>query len=323
MSTLWLVSLVVFVLTVALASLMGIVAAAIGDSVPDRQRPLAIGMWQFTANGLATFLMGRYILGLTDPGVHRVGFATVAGAAHWPYTVACCIFVVAAAIFVLVFRERYVPPRTGEKFRMFSYGRQIVQVREHLLIYVILLFQPMFVLVGSWYFPKLATERLGLSQAQYGSAHSWGGITVMAVCVPLGYLFSRIRFRRPFAMAACMMALVPITWGLFFMRTQAGIAFYFAAQQFAFAFFRLNFNPYIMEYTTPRSVGTIFGVTNAVNGIVRFTMIPLFGWLVDLMGKNYRLPLWGGYVGVVACVICLAMMRPPEKVRHLIDADPS
>lgn len=324
-NSLWLISVVVFLLTVALASLMGIITAAIGDSIPDRQRPLATGMWQFTANGLATFLMSRYVLGLMDTGPHRLHLGGlsmgVKGAGHWPYTIASAIFVVTATIFVLVFRERYVPPRSGEKFRPFAYGREIVQVREHLLIYIILFFQPMFVLVGSWFFLKLATETMGMTKAQYGHANSWGGITVMIACVPLGVLFNRVRFRRPFTIAACLMAIVPITWGLFFMRTQAGMAFYFAAQQFAFAIFRLNFIPYITEYTTPRSVGTIFGVVNAVNGVVRFTMVPLFGILVDLMGKNYRLPLWGGYVGIAVCVVCLAMMRPPEKVRHLIDAD--
>ncbi len=113
------------------------------------------------------------------------------------------------------------------------------------------------------------------------------------------------------------MAVVPVTYGLFFMRSEAGMAFYFAAQQFAFAIFRLNFIPYITEYTTPRSVGTIFGVVNAMNGVVRFTMVPLWGLFVDLMGKNYRLPLWGGYVAIAVCVLCLAAMRPPEKVIHL------
>jgi MFS family permease len=320
-NSLWLMTVVVFVLTVALSALLGLIAAAIGDSIPDRQRPMATGMWHFTANGLATFMMSRFVLGLTDPGMHRIGFATVKGAAHWPYTVACCIFVAAAATFVLVFREHYVPPRAREKFGPFAYGREIVQVKEHLLIYIILFFQPMFVLVGSWYFYKLGTETLGLTAGQYGSAHAWGGITVMLACVPLGYIFTRVKLRKSFTMAACVMALVPITWGLFFMKTQAGIAFYFAAQQFAFAVFRLNFSPYITEYTTPRSVGTIFGVVNAVNGVVRIIMVLLAGVLIDLMGKNYRLPLWGGYVGVAVCVVCLAMMRPPEKVRHLIDAE--
>lgn len=323
-STLWLMTAMVFLLTVALASLMGLIAASIGDSIPDRQRPLATGMWQFTANGLAAFVMGRFALGLIDPGSHRIGVGFLSfglqGAGHWPYTIAACVFALTSAIFVLVFHERYVEPRSGEKFKLFTYGREICQIREHLLIYIILFFQPMFVLVGSWYFPKLATTTLGLSQAEYGSAHSWGGIAVMVSCIPLGILFNRVRHRRGFTIAACLMALVPITWGLFFMNTMAGIAFYFAAQQVAFAIFRLNFSPYITQYTTPRSVGTIFGVTSAVNGIVRFTMVPLFGILVDMMGKNYRLPLWGGYVGVAVCVICLAMMRPPEKVRHLLDA---
>jgi len=323
--SLWLITPVTFVLTVGLASLMGLITMAIGDSIPDKQRPLATGMWQFTANGLATFLMSRYVLGLMDPGRHRIGFGgcaiSIDGAGHWPYTIACGIFVVTASIFVLVFRENYVPPRSEEKFRPFSYSREIVQVREHLLIYLVLFFQPMFVLVGSWYFLKLATETLGMTKAQYGHANSWGGIMVMASCIPLGILFNRVRLRRGFTIAACLIAIVPITYGLFFMRTEAGMAFYFAAQQFAFAIFRLNFIPYITEYTTPRSVGTIFGVTNAVNGIVRFTMVPLFGLLVDLTGKDYRLPLWGGYMAVIICVVCLAMMRPPENVRHLIDAD--
>jgi len=322
-TTLWLMTIVVFLTTVALSSLMGLIQTAIGDSIPDKQRPLATGMWQFTANGLAGFLMGRYVLGLMDPGLHKIGGGLLAfgmeGAGHWPYTIAASVFAVTSAIFVLVFHERYVEPRPGEKFKLFSYGKEICRIREHLLIYIILFFQPMFVLVGSWYFPKLATSTLGLSQGQYGSAHAWGGIAVMVSCIPLGILFNRIRYRRSFTIAACLMALVPITWGLFFMKTVAGIAFYFAAQQFAFAIFRLNFSPYVTEYTTPRCVGTIFGVVNAVNGIVRFTMVPLFGLLVDMMGKNYRLPLWGGYVGVAVCVVCLLMMRPPEKVRHLLE----
>ncbi len=114
-----------------------------------------------------------------DPGAHRLGFGHlsvgVQGAGHWPYTIACLIFIVTSTVFVLIFREHYVPPRSGERFRPFSYGREIVQVREHLLIYIILFFQPMFVLVGSWYFLKLATETLGMSKAQYGHANSWAG----------------------------------------------------------------------------------------------------------------------------------------------------
>lgn len=325
-TSLWMIGVMVFVLTVALAALLGMITPAIGDSVSDKQRPLATAMWHFTANGLGIFVMSRYVLGLMDPGVHRVGPSLpvsirVHGAGHWPYSIACAIFVCTSIAFLLVMRERYVAPRSGEKFRLFSYGREIVQVREHLLIYVILLFQPMFVLVGSWYFPKLATEKLGLSLAQYGNAHSWGAIILMLTCVPLGYLFNHVRHRRGFTIVACLLALVPTTFGLFFMKSAAGMAFFFAAQQFAFAIFRLNFIPYVIEYTTPKSVGTILGFTNAVNGIVRFTMVPLFGLLVDAMGKDYRLPLWGGYVGVAVCVGCLLAMRPPEKVRHLIDAE--
>lgn len=324
-STLWLMTVTVFVLTVAQASLAGIIQSSIGDSIPDRQRPLATGMWQFTANGLAGFLMGRFALGLMDPGLHHLGSGflsfSLKGAGHWPYTVAACIYLITSTMYLIIFRERYVPPRSGEKFRLWTYGKEIVQVREHLLIYIILLFQPMFVLVGSWYFPTLAKTTLGLSQQQYGHAQSWGPMTVMTVCLPLGYIFSRFKSRRIFSMIACCLSLVPITWGLFFMKTAAGIAFYFAAQQFAFSIFRLNFSPYVNEYTTPRSVGTIFGVTNAVNGIVRFTMVPLFGIFVDLAGRDYRLPLWGGYVGVAVCLLCLCMMRPPEMVRHLLDKE--
>lgn len=325
--SLWLMGTVVFLTTIALSSVMGLIQTAIGDSIPDKQRPLATGMWHFTANGLAGFLMARYVLGLMDPGLHRVGGGWLTfglnGAGHWPYTVAAIVSTLTSSIFLLVFREHYVEPRAAEKFRLFSYGKQIVRVREHLLIYVILLFQPLFVLVGSWYFPTLAAETLKMSKAQYGHAQSWGGMIVMISCVPLGILFNHLRHRRAFTVAACLMAIVPITWGLFFMKTAAGIAFYFAAQQFAFSIFRLNFSPYITEYTTPRCVGTVFGVANSVNGIIRTVMVLISGVLIDLMGKNYRLPLWGGYVGVVVCVICLLMMRPPEKVRHLLDAGES
>jgi hypothetical protein len=42
-------------------------------------------------------------------------------------------------------------------------------------------------------------------------------------------------------------------------------------------------------------------------------MVPLFGFLVDIFDKNYKLPLYGGYVGAIVCIIALLMMRPPEK----------
>jgi hypothetical protein len=40
--------------------------------------------------------------------------------------------------------------------------------------------------------------------------------------------------------------------------------------------------------------------------------------LVDIFGRNYKLPLYGGYLGAVVCIIALLMMRPPEKVSHLL-----
>jgi len=304
---LWMLIPLVFFLQMAEDAELAVMAPAISDSVPDKQRPLAIGMWQLAANGVAVFVMSRFILKLMDR------------AEHWPYTIAALSVLVTGALFLVVMRERYVPPRPQEKFRLFGYGKDIVQAREHVLIYIICLFQPLFVLVGSWYFAILARDTLGLTKAQYGAAFSWGPLVNMIACIPLGYLFNRWRRRRSITMAACLLALVPTTYGLFFMNSQAGMAFFFAAQQFAFVVFRLNFFPYIMEYTTPRNVGTILGFTTAVNGMVRFTMVPLFGLLVDVFGKNYRLPLWGGYVGVAVCVAALVAMRPPEKVRVLIE----
>ncbi len=324
--------LLAFILAVAASTQICLITPAIGDSVPDRQRPLATAMWQFTANGLGNFLMGRYVLGLMDPGPHRLDLRLgahpivslgVQGAGHWPYTIAAVVFSITSLVFLCVMRETHVPPRPADKFRLFSYGRQIIQVREHLLIYLVLLFQPLFVLVGSWYFLPLATTNLGLNLTQFGNAFAWGALTTMVVCVPLGFFFNHVRYRREFSIAACLLALVPTTYGLFFMKTQTGMAFFFAAQMFAFSIFRLNFIPYAIEYTTPKSVGTVMGVTWAVNGIARFALVPFFGLLVDLAGKNYRLPLWGGYVGIAVCIACLLAMRPPDKVRHLIDREES
>ena len=76
------------VLTAAQGVLISVVTPAIGDSVPDRQRPLATAMWQLVANGVAIFLMSRFVLGMMDPGEHRIGprgsifQTTVAGAEH-------------------------------------------------------------------------------------------------------------------------------------------------------------------------------------------------------------------------------------------------
>jgi hypothetical protein len=35
--------------------------------------------------------------------------------------------------------------------------------------------------------------------------------------------------------------------------------------------------------------------------------------------KPTVLRLYGGYLGAVVCIIALLLMRPPEKVRHLLE----
>ena len=176
----------------------------------------------------------------------------------------------------------------------------------------------MFYLVAISFFALLAKEHLHLKPSQYGAAYSWGALLTLTTSIPFGYLFNRFRNRRAFCIGACVYVLFPITFGLFFMHTARDMAIFFAAQILAFNVFRLNFMPLVMEYTTPKNVGTILGFTNAVNGLIRFTMLPLAGLLVDHFGKNYRLPLYGGYLGAVVCIIALLMMRPPEKVKHLL-----
>jgi len=325
-TSLWMLFTVVFILTLAQSSQLALITPSIGDAIPDKQRPLATAMWQFIANGLAIFIMSRYMLGLMDPGSHQIGpkflNVSVQGAGYWPYVIAAGLFLITSAVYLKVMRERYVPPRPADKFRLFSYGKQIVQLREHTLAYVVLLFQPLFVLVGSWYFKEVATKDLNMTMGDFGKAFSWGAIATMVTCIPLGYLFNRFKHRKAMTIAACLMALVPTTYGLYFMHSAAGMGFFFAAQQIAFAVFRLNFIPYVMEYTTPKSVGTILGFTNSVNGIVRFFAVWMFGCLIDIFGKNYRLPLYGAYVGIIVCIICVMAMRPPEKVRRLLDDQP-
>lgn len=93
----------------------------------------------------------------------------------------------------------------------------------------------------------------------------------------------------------------------------------FVMRELMFIVFLLNFTPYVMEYTTPRTVATILGFTTAINGLVRFTAVPLSGLLIDAFGRDYRLPLWGGYLGVIVCIIALLAMRPPEKVRGMLE----
>ena len=299
--SLWLLVALVFILQMAEDAELAVMMPSISDSVPDRQRPLATGMYQFMLAASA-FAMGRFAMKLMDRSE------------HWPYTIAAITVVVTGLIYLRVMRERYVPPRPRERFRLFAYGRDICRTREHLLIYVICFFQPLFVLVSSSFFVLLATKQMGMTNAQYGAALSWGSLTTLIICPPLGWLFIRWRHRKAVAMGCCIFAVVPMTWGLFFMRTPTDMAVFFAMQQFAFSVFRLNFFPLIMEYTTPENVATILGFTTAVNGMVRFTMIPLAGLLVDLAGKNYSLPLWGGYLGAAVCVAAFALMRPAETV---------
>lgn len=304
--TLTLLILTVFFLQMAEDADLAVMMPSICDSVPDKQRPLGTGMWQF-AVAIAGFLMARYVLKLMDR------------AEHWPYTIAGITVVVTSIVYLYTMREKYVPPRPEDKFRPFSYGKEILQVREHLLIYVIFLFQPLFYLVSIAFFPLLGREDLHLKPWEYGMALSWAPLTTLLTSIPFGYLFNRFRHRRAFCIGACAYVILPITFGLFFMHTARDMAIFFVAQIIAFNIFRLNFMPYVMEYTTPKNVGTILGFTNAVNGLIRFTMLPLAGILVDHFGKNYRLPLYGGYLGAVVCIIALLMMRPPEKVRHLLE----
>jgi len=256
---------------------------------------------------MSGFLTGRFVMKLMDKSE------------HWPYTVAGITVLMTGAMFMLVMREKYVPPRPQEKFRLFSYGREVLQIREQLLIYIIFFFQPLFYLVSIAFFPTLAREQLHLTRGEYGAAYSYGPLTTILMSIPFGYLFNRCRRRKAFCIAACAYVVLPLTFGLFFMHTARDMAMFFAAQIFAFNLFRLNFMPLVMEYTTAQNVGTIMGFTNAVNGMARFTMVPLAGLLVDLSGHNYRLPLYGGYLGAVVCIIALLLMRPPEKVRGMLE----
>lgn len=314
----------VFFLQMAEDAELAIMAPSIGDSIPDRQRPLATALWELV-QALPIILIGRYAMKLMDPGVHEVRVPIIertlhlVGGQHWPYTMAGVIVFVTGMLFLGVMREQYTPPRPKDRFRPFSYGREIFKLREHLLIFVVFFFQPLFVLVARVFFPLLATQTMHLKPSEYGWALSWGAITTLIVCIPMGYLFNHVRRRRAFSIAGCLLALVSLTFGLFFMKSARDLAIFFAMEAFLYKVFKLNFIPFVMEYTTPQNVGTILGFTNAVNGLVRFTTLPLAGLLVDLAGKNYRLPMWGGYLGVAVCVMALLAMRPSEKIRHLIE----
>lgn len=306
MPSLWLIIPWVFILQMAEDADQAVLMPSICDSVPDRQRPFATAMWQM-AVAVSGFLMGRYAMKLMDQSE------------HWPYTISAVTVLITGTLFLFVMRERYVPPRPEDRFRLFEYRKEIFQVREHLLIYVIFFFQPLFYLVAIAYFPLLARETLHMTKAQYGVAFSYSALVTMVTSFFFGWLFNRLRYRKAFCIGACAYVLLPITFGLFFMHTARDMAIFFGAQIIAFNVFRFNFMPYVMEYTTHRNVGTILGFTTAVNGLVRFTTVPLYGLLVDAFGRNYKLPLWGGYVGAIVCIIALLMMRPPEKVREAME----
>jgi MFS family permease len=243
----------------------------------------------------------------------------VKGAGHWPYTITAVTVAITSLIYIRVMRERYVPPRPEEKFRLFRYGKEMFRLREHRLIWVIVFFQPLFFAVPMAFMATLGTRGLGLNTSEYGAAYSMFPMVQMILAIPLGYLFNRFRYRSAFCIAACVYAMVPATFGLFFMRTQQDMAVFFGSQVVAFMVFRMNFMPYLMEYTTPKNVGTILGFSNFVNGVVRFTTMPLTGLLISLSRNNCRIPLYGIYLSAVVCIIALLMMRPPEKVKHLVE----
>ena len=302
--SLWVILLLVFTFQVAEDAEIAVVAPSVSDTVPDKQRQIAGAMMQFIP-AIAIFIMGRYVMRLTDR------------AEHWPYTIAGLLVIVTAIIYLLAMREHYVPPRTNERFRLFNYGREIFRLREYRLIYVVFLCQPLWVIVATQWFASLATRELRMTQAEYGSAWAYSGLVTLLAAIPLGYLCNMLGRRRMFALMGSMLVLVPLTYGIFWMRSGTGIAVFAGMQSFCFNLFRMNFIPYVMLYTTPRNVATIFGFTSVMNGLVRFTMIPLAGFLIGLTG-NYRIPLWGGYIGVIACIAAILAMRPPEKVRDEI-----
>ncbi len=307
MPSLWMIIPWVFIMQMAEDADQAVLMPSICDSVPDRQRPFATAMWQM-AVAVSAFLMGRYAMKLMDRSE------------HWPYTISAIAVLITGVIFLFVMRERYVPPRPEDRFHLFTYGKEVLKLREHWLIYVIFFFQPLFYLVAFSYFPLLAKETLHLKPSEYGAAYSWSAVVTMVTSAFFGWLYNRFKYRKAFCIGACVYVLLPLTYGLFFMHTARHMAIFFGAQILAFNVFRFNFMPYVMEYTTHKNVGTILGFTTAVNGLVRFTMVPLFGLLVDLFHKNYKLPLYGGYIGAVVCIIALLMMRPPEEVRHLLES---
>jgi len=303
---------------------------SVSDSIPDRQRPMAMGVWQM-ALALSGIILAAYGLPLLAPGLHKVAFPlverlrieapylTVKGGNHWPYTITAVLVAITSLIYIMVVRERYVAPRSQDRFRLFKYGKEMFRLREHRLIWGIVFFQPLFFLVPMAFMSTLATQGLGLNTAEYGHAYRIPWYLQMLVGIPLGYLFNRFKYRKAFCIAACAYAMIPAAFGLFFMRTQQDLAIFLGLLVVSFMIFRMNFTPYLMEYTTPKNVGTILGFSKFVDGLVKFTTLPLTGFLIAVSHNNYRIPLYGICVSSVVCMIALAMMRPPEQVKHLIE----
>ncbi|MCX6376682.1 MAG: MFS transporter [Armatimonadetes bacterium] len=324
--------LVVFIHQIAEDADLAITMPSVSDSVPDKQRPLATGIWQL-AMALSGIILAVYGLPLMTPGLHKVTlplvqrlhiqapYIMVQGSGHWPYTISAVLVAVTSLIYIRVMRERYVPPRPTERFRPFAYGKEMFHLREHRLIWVIAFFQPLFFAVSMAFMSTLGTHGLDLNTGEYGSAYSSFPLVQLLLAIPLGYLFNKFRHRKAFSIAACVYAMIPATFGLYFMKTQQDLAIFFGSQVVAFMVFRMNFMPYLMQYTTPKNVGTILGFSNLMSGVGRAIMMPLMGFLIFASHNNYRIPLYGVYVSAVVIVIALAMMRPPEKIRHLVEED--
>ncbi len=329
--TLGMFLIVVMVLQLAEGAELAVLMPSIHDSVPDKQRSLAIGMSQMIG-AIPAIILGRYVMGLMDPGLHRVAIPfierlgihspsiMVNGAHHWPYTVAAVMVAVTSIIYLLVMRERYVPPRTTERFRLIKYSKDLFKLREHRLIWMIFMFQSLFMATASEYLPTLGKLGMRLTQREYGWAYSWRGVTQLLLAVLLGYVFSKLNKRKAVCIGVCIYSMLPATFALFFMKTKLDLAIFFASHVLGFLVLRLNFVPLVMEYTSPKNVGTIMGFSSAVSGISRMIVIPLFWFLIGVFHNNYRLPFYATYVGAIACIIALLMMRPAEQVPELADS---
>ncbi len=328
-NTLWAFVLVLVLLQIAEDAEMAIMMPSIGDSVPDKQRPLAMGMWQF-AIALSGILMAMYGIRMMKPGLHRVTFPlverlhvhaphiTLQGGDHWPYTVSAVLVAIASLLYLVVMKERYVAPRPQERFRLFKYSKEMFRLREHRLIWVISFFQPLFFGVSMGFMSTLGKVGMGLDASEYSAAYWWFPFVQMLLAAPLGWLFNAYRYRKAFCIAACFYVMIPATFGIFFMKNEMDMAIFFGSLVIAFMAFRTNFTPYLMEYTTPKNVGTILGFSSLVGAAGSSSMFALIGWMIRAM-HNYRIPLYGLYLSAVVCMIALMMMRAPEQVKHLVE----